>query len=151
MEAIKKRFEENGQGHVFAFWTQLNDTEKKQLLEQLTHVDPVRINAIFAQATASAPTSTSVMEPLPASCFDSTESASPATVQQWHDAGMAAIGAGAVAVVLLAGGQGTRLGSAAPKGCYDIGLPSHKSLFQLQAERILRLMTLSGTIFFYFF
>lgn len=59
--------------------------------------------------------------------------------------GLDAIRAGKVAVVCLAGGQGTRLGSTKPKGSYNIGLPSNRSLFELQAFRLLKLASLTDT------
>ena len=48
--------------------------------------------------------------------------------------GKKAISAGKLAAVTMAGGQGTRLGHDGPKGTFDIGLDSHKSLFELLSD-----------------
>jgi len=53
--------------------------------------------------------------------------------------GLQMLGEGKCAMILLAGGQGTRLGFNQPKGCYRVGLPSKKSLFDIQADRLMRM------------
>ena len=62
----------------------------------------------------------------------------------WKEIGEMLLGKGKVAAFLVAGGQGSRLGFDGPKGMFDIGLPSHKSLFQLQAERLQNLSAQVG-------
>lgn len=143
IDALQKRYEAAGQGHLFKFWSKLTQKEQGDLKTQLEELNIERVNRIYAKAVASEaedinPSArTESIEPLPKGASESI--ADPAKAKAWRQTGLDAIARGEVGVLLMAGGQGTRLGSSAPKGCYDIGLPSHKSLFQYQAERIARL------------
>lgn len=143
IDTLRKRYESAGQGHLFNFWLKLSAAEQEELKTQLEALNIERVNRIYVKAVSSEAEALNpkaeaeVIEPLPKSASESVND--PAKVQSWRTTGLEAIARGEVGVLLMAGGQGTRLGSSAPKGCYDIGLPSHKSLFQYQAERIARL------------
>lgn len=140
---VLSNYESANQSHVFAFYNLLPPAEQSSFLDQLASIDVHRVNRIYTNATASpAPGEQAEWEPLKdedcASIINN-----PTEEAQWREAGLKAIADNSVAVLLLAGGQGTRLGSSLPKGMYDIGLPSKSSLFSLQAGRIKRLERLA--------
>lgn len=147
-QRLQKQFVDAGQGQVFAFVDELKSSEKTQLFHQLSNFEPTRINEL-AETALNPPPATEeqqgppTLEPLPDVALASILDSDSKDIQQWYDAGLQAVAENKVAVVLMAGGQGTRLGSSDPKGCFDIGLPSQKSLFQVQAERIARLQVLA--------
>ncbi|KAI8583425.1 hypothetical protein K450DRAFT_103661 [Umbelopsis ramanniana AG] len=148
IDALKHRYTQAGQGHLFTFWHDLTLEQQAELFGQLEDIDVERVNQIYSKSiSGGAVTASDNLEPLPDHVFDSVQTASPDSIRAWNESGMKLISEGKVAVILMAGGQGTRLGSSAPKGCYDINLPSHKSLFQLQAERILRLQNLAKEMY----
>ncbi|KAF5866785.1 UDP-N-acetylglucosamine pyrophosphorylase [Aspergillus alliaceus] len=147
-QQLQQKYNDAGQGHVFTFTDQLSQVEKAQLFHQLSNFDPNRINELADKVLN--PTKTQegpvTLEPLPEVATASILDSDPKDIQRWYDEGLRAVSENKVAVVLMAGGQGTRLGSSAPKGCFDIGLPSHKSLFQIQAERIAKLQLLAQKV-----
>lgn len=146
-EQLKEKYEKAGQGQVFAFLGELKPIEKTQLFHQLSNFDPSRINELADKALnppkVTAEEKQANLEPLPDKLTASIIDSNPEELEKYYKEGLKLTAENKVAVVLMAGGQGTRLGSSAPKGCFDIGLPSHKSLFQIQAERIAKVQLLA--------
>lgn len=148
IESIRNLYESAGQGHVFKFWNELNLFEKTSLLDQLSSIDPIWMNRCFLKSMNSLDKRQDHENLISPIVVDT----SNINTTEWWNIGLDLIRHEKVATLTLAGGQGTRLGSTLPKGCFDIDLPSHKSLFHLQAERIKRLQNLSfpsGVIHWY--
>ena len=125
---------------------QLSEAEASSLLAQLSAIDVALVNELFtatmaANAGDAAPVSSKLS---PADGVTKVSDSTPETLTTWRHAGLTAIAHGQAAALILAGGQGTRLGFDKPKGLYDVRLPSHKSLFRLQAQRIIRVKELAA-------
>ncbi|KAH7679041.1 UDP-N-acetylglucosamine diphosphorylase protein [Dioscorea alata] len=142
--ALLEKLKNYGQDHVFSLWDQLSAEERDLLVEAIESLDLPRIDRIIKCSLESKGLPGPSYEPVPEASVSTVEDRTPDERHRLWKKGLKAISQGKLAVVLLSGGQGTRLGSSDPKGCFNIGLPSGKSLFQLQAERILRIQRLAS-------
>ncbi|XP_077978215.1 UDP-N-acetylhexosamine pyrophosphorylase-like [Glandiceps talaboti] len=143
--SLKAELEEHNQQHLLKFWDDLTEEEQLSLYNDIKGTDLGEVNRYFQKATAVMQQTELVddrMEHIPTEQFGSVTRDSK-KIGVWADEGLQRISLGKVCVLLLAGGQGTRLGVKDPKGMYNVGLPSEKTLYQLQAERILKLQDLA--------
>ncbi|KAG4302006.1 hypothetical protein PCK1_001681 [Pneumocystis canis] len=147
IQFLYQLYQKAGQEHVWRFYETLDKEEQITFLKQLKSLNPIHINQHLYHALTFNQNFSKHHEllPLPLETCASTLHTTNDNLSRWESIGLQHIFHNQVAVIVLAGGQGTRLGTNHPKGCFDIGLPSHKSLFQLQAERIRSLQTLAQT------
>ncbi|XP_064476607.1 UDP-N-acetylhexosamine pyrophosphorylase-like isoform X2 [Ornithodoros turicata] len=147
LDEMRQVLEQTGQSHLLKFWPQLNEEERCKLMTDLRYIDFEHATRVFQEATNTASCDSEkldeILEPIPPERHGSVSRCSPEKLEAYRAEGLQHIAEGRVAALLLAGGQGTRLGVPYPKGMYDVGLPSHKTLYQLQGERILRLEQLA--------
>jgi UDP-N-acetylglucosamine/UDP-N-acetylgalactosamine diphosphorylase len=139
-DKLKEVWIQNGQGHVFKFENQFTESEKQLFIKQLGFLNPAELNRIYQQALQTDKELT-MQGKVQVKGIETTNKVdvSAEVRNRWTELGERAIVNGEVAALVLAGGQGSRLGSPLPKGMYDIELPSHKCLFQIHAERMVRL------------
>lgn len=133
-----ERFQQAGQGQVFAYFDQLDSAGQQRLLSDAAEVDLREIAGLSETLLQGkgAELDLAGLKPAPFERLPSS-GGDPALWAAARHAGEDALRAGRVAAFTVAGGQGTRLGYDGPKGTFPITPLKQKTLFQLFAEKLL--------------
>lgn len=129
------------QEHLLEYYGELSEEQKSSLLSQIEATD----FSCFKNLAGSTRT-IGKLSPVPAVTAAEAEERRA----EFEAAGISLLKSGKVAAVLLAGGQGTRLGSNKPKGMFDIGITRNLSIFACQFQNIMQVVKKTGQYFHIF-
>ena len=127
----------HGQEHVLAFWERLGADERQALAAQVRAIDFPLIAQLTRAGDAAEDIHAAIDRATPPPAFRLDGMGNRFSAAEACRCGQAALAEGRCGVILVAGGQGTRLGFAHPKGMFPIGPISRRSLFQVHVEKIL--------------
>jgi len=137
-ENIKSLLKKHYQDPLLAFWAELNTAQKQNLLAQIEELDFAKIDYWVANFVKKSISAKIAGDFAPARSY----SPHPANAEQKRkydkaiELGKELIRQSKVAGLVVAGGQGTRLGFDGPKGNFPISPVKNKTLFQIFAETI---------------
>lgn len=134
---INKTIEKYQQAHLLQFMDNLSEEEKDNLYKQLEAVDWSFLDSLRKHTTSNA----SVIQPIDALSIDHIKNQET----NYRAIGLDAIKAGKLCLLLLAGGQGTRLGHDKPKGCFNMGITKEMSIFSLLMSHTMKVVQEAGT------
>ena len=134
-EQAKMLLEKNGQEQVLRFWKKLSKAEQAALLAQIETIEFTELQRCASMLGADAPTAAKKGKPTAPKVAE----LKGAALKKATAAGEKELKAGHVGVLLVAGGQGSRLGYDGPKGAYPIGPVTGVSLFYFHARKVLAL------------
>jgi UDP-N-acetylglucosamine/UDP-N-acetylgalactosamine diphosphorylase len=137
---LAARLEPFGQAHLLRFWDELGSVGREQLAKEIVAIDFQQIADLFHQGASSCDWAGMARRATTPPAMRLAERDTGGGRFSAADARKCAIEAmrtGKIGVLLVAGGQGSRLGFDQPKGMYPIGPLSHATLLQIHFEKTL--------------
>jgi len=126
-----------GQEHLLRFWDELDDRRRRSLAEQIGAIDLELIARLYRRKEKQTDVCALADRAGEPPAFRLGDPNNRFTPDEARRRGEAALRAGEAGVILVAGGQGTRLGFDHPKGMFPLGPVSGKTIFQIHVEKIL--------------
>lgn len=135
-ESLLKRV---GQSHLLDYYDELDDEKRSALLGDIGKLDFSVVSGISRKDEKRS----GRLTPVAARTLDDIS----LNFKEYESVGLDALKAGKVAAVLLAGGQGTRLGYDKPKGTFDMGVTRTLTIFGIHMQRIKNVAARAGVSF----
>lgn len=132
-EKVVKRLKENDQEQLLVNYNNMNDKEKQRVLNEIENIDFNLMKNLYKNANKELSFKDEKIE-----AIDYTEKdRMPKEEKEKYDKiGTEKIKNGKLAVVTMAGGQGTRLGHNGPKGTYKLNVGKEMSLFEILCKTL---------------
>lgn len=138
LEQAKAKLSDAGQEHLLRYYDELNEEQKEYLLDQIESLD---LELLKLVEHGVAETERGTLAPLGAVTLEEIAK----NRGYFEKTGVQAIQKGKVGAVLLAGGQGTRLGLDGPKGKLNIGVNKEIYLFERLIGNLMEVVKKTGT------
>lgn len=140
-ERAKAYLEKRGQGHLLEYYDELSPEDRETLLNDIENTN----FSVLAHVN-NGPQKRGRITPINAVTVEDIKR----RYSQFESVGLDFLSEGKVGAVLLAGGQGSRLGFKGPKGMFNIGVNRKLSIFEQQMNNIAEVNSRTGRHFHIF-